>query len=343
MNNTKLGKGGCMPVQLSVLSHISAIVGDAGDAVRLLGEVFAAPGLVRASSSFYLTSSARILHVGLGDVRLQFVQPEPAGGRLHRLLREQGPQVHSLAFFVDDLESMVIEFAQEGIAILERSRIAVQTATGSVEAPVCVFATMDRLGFNLELIEGAIGSSKVAGDDEQPGAALFGNLSPLLHVELAVDDLDDPCGLLRRVFGSGKVESRFAEFLGSLGSLDIVHVNLGDVVLQYCRPKTEDSSWAQLLARRGRAIHNITWLVRDMPETVAVLTRQGVQDLRSFSLDFGKLVGSENVPENLAPQRIVDLMPRLGFHMELTEAFASNIDDFIFNPFANWKARPQLS
>lgn len=332
-----------MPVQLSALSHISAIVGDASDAVRLLGDVFDAPGLARASSSFHLESSARILHAGLGDVTLQFIQPGQEGGRLHRLLREQGPQVHSLAFFVDDLESVVTELAQEGIAILDRSRIALQAATGSVEAPVCLFATMGRLGFNLELIEGAIGNSKVAGDDEQLEDALCGNLSPLLHVELAVDDLDDPCGLLCRVFGSGKVESRFAEFLGSLGSLDIVHVNLSNVVLQYCCPKTEDSSWALLLARRGRAIHNITWLVRDMPETVAALTRQGVHDLRSFSLDFGKLVGSENVPENLSPQRIVELMPKLGFHMELTEAFATNIDDFIFNPLGNWKARPQVS
>ena len=331
-----------MSVQLSGLSHISTIVDDAGAAGRLLGTVFDAPLLQRASSSSRKEGATRIVHVGLGDVRLQFIQPGPAGTRLHRQLKEQGPQVDGLAFFVEDLAFAVTELAQEGIAILERSDIVLQAATGPVEAPVCVFATMERLGFNIELIEGASGGSKVACDDEPPGDALFGNLSPLLHVELAVDDLDDPCALLQRLFGSGKVESSFAQFLSSLGSLDIVHVNLGNVVLQYCRPKTEDSPWAQLLARRGRAIHNITWLVRDMPATVAALARQDVQDLRSFSLDFGKLVGRENLPEHLAPQRIVDLMPRLGFHMELTEAFASNIDDFIFNPFANWKARPQL-
>lgn len=332
-----------MPVQLSALSHISAIVNDAGAAVRLLGDVFDAPVLERASSSVQRERATRIMHAGLGDLRLQFIQPGPAGARFHRQLREQGPQVDGLAFFVEDLASAVTELAQEGIAILERSDILLQSATGPVETPVCVFATMERLGFNIELIEGAIGSSKVAGDDEQPDDALFGKLSPLLHVELAVDDLDDPCALLQRVFGSGVVESRFSRFLGSLGSLDIVHVNLGNAVLQYCRPKTEDSPWAQLLARRGRAIHNITWLVRDMPEAVAALTRQGVHDLRSFSLDFSKLVGSENVPKNLSPQRIVELMPKLGFHIELTEEFANNIDDFIFNSFAGWKARPQVS
>ncbi|NMG42246.1 hypothetical protein GPA22_00640 [Aromatoleum toluvorans] len=247
-----------MSVRLSALSHISAIVDDADAAVRLLGDVFDAPVLKRVSSSLQQESATRILHAGLGDVRLQFVQPRPAGGRLHRRLKEQGPQVDGLAFFVEDLASAVTELAQEGIVILERSDIVLQAATGPVEAPVCVFATMERLGFNIELIEGASGSSKVAGDDEPPGDALFGNLSPLLHVELAVDDLDDPCALLQRLFGSRKVESSFAQFLSSLGSLDIVHVNLGNVVLQYCRPKTEDSPWAQLLARRGRAIHNIT-------------------------------------------------------------------------------------
>lgn len=331
-----------MSVQLSGLSHISTIVDDAGAAGRLLGTVFDAPLLQRASSSSRKEGATRIVHVGLGDVRFQFIQPGSLDGALQRRLREQGPQVHSLAFFVARLASAEAAFVQEGIAVLDRLDIALQSAAGLVEAPVCVFATMARLGFNIELIEDAIDSSRIAGDDEPPGDALFGNLSPLLHVELAVDDLDDPCALLQRLFGSGKVESSFAEFLSSLGSLDIVHVNLGNVVLQYCRPKTEDSPWAQLLARRGRAIHNITWLVRDMPATVAALVRQDVQDLRSFSLDFGQLVVRENLPEHLAPQRIVDLMPRLGFHMELTEAFASNIDDFIFNPFANWKARPQL-
>ena len=331
-----------MSIRLSALSHISAIVDDAAAAGRLLGDVFDAPLLQRASSSSQQENATRIVHAGLGDVRLQFIQPGTVDGLLHRQLRKHGPQVHSLAFFVADLVSAEAAFAQEGIAVLDRSDIDLQSATGLVEAPVCVFATMARLGFNIELI-GVTGGSRVAGDDESAGDALFGNLSPLLHVELAVDDLDDPFALLQRLFGSGKVESGFAAFLGSLSSLDIVHVNLGNVVLQYCRPKTEDSPWAQLLARRGRAIHNITWLVRDMPETVAALTRQGVQDLRSFSLDFGQLVGRENLPAHLAAQRIVDLMPRLGFHMELTEAFASNIDDFIFNPFGNWKARAQLS
>lgn len=332
-----------MSVRLSALSHISAIVDDADAAMRLLGEVFGAPELKRASSSSQQESATRILHAGLGDIRLQFIQPGPAGGRLHRQLREQGPHIDSLAFFVENLASAVTELAQEGIAILERSDIALQAATGPVEAPVCVFATMGRLGFNIELIECPVGISKVAGEDEQSDDVLFGRLSPLLHVELAVDDLNDPCDLLHRLFGSEMVESRFSGFLNSLGSLDIVHLNLGKVVLQYCRPKTEDSPWGQLLARRGRAIHNITWLVRDMPETVAALSRQGVHDLRSFSLDFAKLVGSENVPENLSPQRIVELMPKLGFHIELTEEFASNIDDFIFNSFAGWKARPQVS
>ncbi|MFI8747572.1 MAG: hypothetical protein CVV19_00245 [Gammaproteobacteria bacterium HGW-Gammaproteobacteria-9] len=330
-----------MSIRLSALSHISVIVDDAAAAGRLLGDVFDAPLLQRASSSSQQENATRIVHAGLGDVRLQFIQPGSVDGRLHRQLREHGPQVHSLAFFVADLVSAETAFAQEGIAVLDRSDIDLQTATGLVKAPVCVFATMARLGFNIELI-GATTSSRVAGDDDPSGDVLFGNLSPLLHVELAVDDLDDPCVLLQRLFGSGKVESGFAEFLGSLGSLDIVHVNLGNVVLQYCRPKTEDSPWAQLLARRGRAIHNITWLVRDMSATVAALARQDVRDLRSFSLDFGQLVGHENLPEHLAPQRIVDLMSRLGFHMELTEAFASNIDDFIFNPFGDWEARPQL-
>lgn len=330
-----------MSIQLSVLSHISVIVDDAAAAGRLLGDVFDAPLLQRASWSSQQESTTRIVHAGLGDLLLQFIQPGSVDGRLHRQLREHGPQVHSLAFFVEYLTSSEAAFAQEGIVVLNRPDIDLQSTTGLVEAPVCVFATMARLGFNIELI-GVTGSSRVAGDDDLPGDALFGNLSPLLHVELAVDDLDDPCALLQRLFGSGKVESGFAEFLGRLGSLDIVHVNLGNVVLQYCLPKTEDSPWAQLLARRGCAIHNITWLVRDMSATVVALARQDVRDLRSFSLDFGQLVGHENLPEHLAPQRIVDLMPRLGFHMELTEAFASNVDDFIFNPCGDWKARPHL-
>lgn len=328
-----------MTIALSELSHINAIVGDADIAVQLLQAVFGAPCLEGATSSTYQQESERTLRVGLGDVALQIFQPFPESGELRRLLTEQGPQVHSLAFFVDDLESAEAELALEGIHCFGRSTIPLKN---SRLAPVCLLDTMDWIGFNLELIEGDVGRSSVAGARNRPEGALFGNLSPLLHVELAVDDLGPPCELLCRVFGSAKVETGFAEFLSSLGSLDIVHVNLGNVVLQYCRPKTNDSPWAQLLARRGRAIHNLTWLVRDMPETVLALARQGVTDLRSFSLDFGTLVGNDHVPENLAPQRIVDLMPILGFHMELTEEFSTNIDDYLFNPLSGWKALPHI-
>ncbi|MNL60247.1 hypothetical protein D3C87_1840440 [compost metagenome] len=98
----------------------------------------------------------------------------------------------------------------------------------------------------------------------------------------------------------------------------------------------EGTPWDVLLKRHGRIIHNITWLVPDMVKTAAALEREGAKDLLSFNLDFGACVGKENVPNNLADQRIVDMKDRLGFHLELTEKFAHNIDDFIFRPFGDW-------
>lgn len=76
-----------------------------------------------------------------------------------------------------------------------------------------------------------------------------------------------------------------------------------------------------------------------MSASVSALQQQGTQDLSSFMPNFGKLVGYDNVPAHLDFQRIIDLIPKLGFYMKLTETFTTTIDDFIFNPLSDWSDR----
>lgn len=314
-----------MVVRVSHLAHIGVSVHDAAEAARLLANLFSAPRLAGRRAPFD-KDAAGVIDVGMGDAVIRFVEPSTEAGSWHDALMRHGPTVHSLAFFVDDFDTVIAELAEREVICLSRSTLP----SGSF-ARTAVFDTRSILGFNVELIERTADVPAI-----RPAEAIFGDVSPLLHIELAVDDVDAVYAWLRTVFESEKIEVEFAQFLESLGYLKILHISLGNVVLKYCQPMVEGTPWDVLLKSQGRIVHNITWLVPDMERTVVALEREGVKDLLSFNLDFGACVGNENVPDDLADQRIVDVKDRLGFHIELAEKFARNLDDFIFRPFRDW-------
>lgn len=319
-------------VDVLALSHVNALVDDPDQAASFLRSAFGAPVLDLEASPAVRQSAAAIRHVGLGDTVVALIRPADHGVFLP-LHAAAGPIVHSLAFGVADLALASERLALRGIRCTERPA----KATGDARA-AAIFDTMGAIGFNLELIEGDRPFHEVPA--LRDGALLGSDLSPLLHVELAVDDLDGPAALLRDAFGSGRIEEDFASFLSASGPLDIRHVNLGRVVLQYCRPRTAGNSWHDLAARRGKAIHNLAWLVRRMADVKAALDRAGARDHFSFMLDFGRLAGHENIPSNLDDQRMVDCRSIVGFDIELSETFCSNIDSLVFNPLHGWEARP---
>ncbi|MFX1296787.1 MAG: VOC family protein, partial [Promethearchaeota archaeon] len=64
-------------------------------------------------------------------------------------------------------------------------------------------------------------------------------VSPLVHIEIVVRDAEKAFEFLNRVFGAEKTEIEFANFLSRSPVAKVVHVQLGNVILQFIEPTGE--------------------------------------------------------------------------------------------------------
>jgi len=307
------------------MSHESAacratmVVPDATAACSYLENLLGAQPVVEPERALALNGGGSLQAVGLGDMVLEFVEPRGEGGAWSARLDTVGPSVVSLAIDVDDLA--------RGRSTLEGSGISSYvTAEGRVLGD-----SMSRLGFDVELI------ARHPRDTAAGRAGRWGRVSPMLHVEITHDDISAARSRLARLFGSQPIETQFSDFLmrASGGRMDICHVNLGDaIVLQYIEPRPEAGPWWTQLAQRGPSVHNITWLVEDMPAVAAASAAAGTRDLRYFEFNYDPLFGAENRIGDKTIGRIIDAAAIVGFHIELSEPQATNIDKFFFKAMA---------
>lgn len=311
-------------IQLSPLVHMEMSVRDAEAAFRFLSASFGAQKVEEEFARFLEGDGlARVIHVGLGDVVLQFIQPLREMGSWSDMLKK-GPGVHNLTFTVNNMEEALSAMEKEGVKPLFSFPLDWAKLLGPENVrpnvpPVYMMDTMSRIGFHLELSESPFKESVSvpAPEPVRPGD-LIGKVSPLLHIELVTPDVDETFRFLHNVFGSELVEKEFAGFLDS-PFMKVRHMNLGRVVLQYCQPLMPQLSWHELLQERGAAVHNITFLIEKMDETMEAIEKAGAKDLLTFPLDWSKLIGPEKVRENVPPVHMVDTMDILGFHLELSE------------------------
>jgi catechol 2,3-dioxygenase-like lactoylglutathione lyase family enzyme len=211
-------------------------VRDAEAAYEFLHDVFGAEKVEEEFARFLDGPFARVIHVGLGDVVLQFVEPRTEEGSWFEQLESTGPGVHNLTFVVDDI--------RETVAALDNVKPDPQ--------PVYMVGSREKIGFHLELAESPLREPpEPAGPRE-----IVGDVSPLLHVEIVVRDVEESCRFLHEVFGAEQTERAFASFLDS-PFMKIRHVLLGDVVLQLCQPLvaracTTSPSWSTTYRPRPR-------------------------------------------------------------------------------------------
>ena len=322
-----------MAVQLSPLVHIELTVPDADKACQFLQDAFGAEKVQEEFADFLDGENARVIHVGLGDVVLQFIQPKTAAGSWYDQLQQKGPGVHNLTYVVDSMADTLKALEEEDVTPLFSFPLNWEELLGEDNVkpdtpPVYMIDSMDRIGFHLELAESPAKEASIAPVATIPATPL-GRVSPMLHIELTTADAEETYRFLHKVFGSEKVELKFANFLDS-AFMKVVHVNLGDVVLQYCQPLMEQGSWYEQLKANGPGVHNITFLVEDMEETMAAINQAGAEDLFAFSLDWGELLGTDNIRGDTPPVHMVDTMGTLGFHLELSERPAENLADILF-------------
>jgi catechol 2,3-dioxygenase-like lactoylglutathione lyase family enzyme len=326
-----------MAAQISPLIHIEIVVHDAEKAYQFLHEAMGAEKVQEEFAAFLDGEGAKVIHVGLGDVVLQFIQPLNQEGSWYEQLRDKGPGVHNLTFTAEDMNHVLGALEEEGIGPkfsfpLDWASLVGEENVKLNPHPVYMLDTMDKIGFHLEMTESPfketpsepLMSTYPTGRDE-----LIGRVSPMLHIELTVPDAEETCRFLSAVFGSEKVEMRFADFLDS-EFMRVVHVNLNNVVLQYCQPLMEAGSWYEQLRDKGPGVHNITFIVDNMDETMSAIEGNGVKDLFTFPLEWGELIGVENVKPNVPPVHMVDTMDLLGFHLELGERPSEKKMDILY-------------
>jgi len=146
------------------------------------------------------------------------------------------------------------------------------------------------------------------------------DVSPLVHIEMAVRDADAAAAFLARVFGAPRVREEASRFLAeALPGYKVVYVELGGVVLQFVQPPPGDNPWAEHLRTKGPGVHNLTFRVADVAEAAAALAREGAPTLLEIDLDWAKLFGADNVREHVPPVHIIGGENVIGFRLELYE------------------------
>lgn len=319
-----------MAVKFLDLIHIEITVPNVEEAYQILHNVFGAEKVQEEFAGFLDGEYNKVIHVGLGDVVLQFIEPLAEGSSWDAQLKTKGSGVHNLTFGVDSAEDTANEIEKLGgikplftFDLEWGNMIPPQMLKPGVKK-VFMMDSMEKLGFNLEFGDNPVKKGVnllpktryTTGRDE-----LIGNISPMMHIELVTPDLEKTYELLHKVFGSEKIEIEFADFLDT-PFMRIIHMNLGNVVLQYCQPMGKQGSWYELLKKNGSYVHNITFIVDDLDDVVGKFKKEGIKPLFTFKLQWDKL--DENMKSDIKPVHMMNTLEKLGFHMEFGEIPSEN-------------------
>ncbi|MFW9782996.1 MAG: VOC family protein [Candidatus Heimdallarchaeota archaeon] len=321
-----------MTVNFIDLMHIEISVPDAEKAYQILHRVFGAEKVQEDFAGFLDSENIKVIHVGLGDVVLQFIEPQVEGSSWDIQLRTKGPGVHNLTFNVDSADEAAKEMEHLGdikplfTFDLEWSNMVPSQFLIPGVKKVYMMDSMEKLGFHLEFganpfkeeFKNMIPKTKYATGHNE----LIGSVSPMLHIEIVTPDLEKTYELLSKVFGSEKVEIEFSNFLNAPNFMRTMHVNLGNVVLQYQQPLVElknfpMGSWYDLLKKNGPYVHNLTFIVENLDDVVEKFKEEGIEPLFTFPLQWEKL--NANIKSEIKPVHMMNTLEQLGFYLEFGE------------------------
>jgi methylmalonyl-CoA/ethylmalonyl-CoA epimerase len=147
-------------------------------------------------------------------------------------------------------------------------------------------------------------------------------VSPLIHIEIVVRDINAAVNFLEKAFGAKRTEPELVNFLnkGAEGLLKVEHVEMGNTVLQFIEPLEDGQDvWAEHLRNKGPGVHNLTFQVGDLKQAAATLAEAGAPTLFTMDLDWKKLWGPELVREKIPPVHMIGSEEIVGFRLELAE------------------------
>jgi predicted enzyme related to lactoylglutathione lyase len=166
-----------------------------------------------------------------------------------------------------------------------------------------------------------IGSSELEGEKHRRFHMTV-KVSPLVHIEIVVPDVEQTYQFLHKVFGVEKVQEELVSYFNSkFPDNKCIHLELGGVVLQLVQPmsKVLFPSWYEQLEHKGPGVHNLTFFVDDLDEAVKILESEGAEIIQKFDLDWNQLYDPEKVKPDHPPVHLVDTMEKVGFRLELLE------------------------
>ena len=152
-----------MTAKVSPLVHIEIVVRDAEEAYRFLSKAFGAEKTQLGFASMLDGPANHVVHVELGGVVLQFIEPRMEGTIWSEHLKTKGPGVHNLTFVVDNMAEAVKSLENEGAPVLlqfplnwgEVNKLLPSDVNFETDAPpVHMIGSEEQVGFRLELAEG---------------------------------------------------------------------------------------------------------------------------------------------------------------------------------------------
>ena len=305
-----------MTIQLSNLVNMGSIVPDAEIAYQLLHNLFDAIKIQEKIANLSGGDAAKIIHVGVGDIVIQFIEPLSKEGIWFNHMEAKGPGIHHLTFYVDSIEETLEIMEKEGgitplsTINIDLGKIFPSDQVNEKAKTIYIMNTMENIGFHLAFLENPTKKGMDLPKTKYPTGfdKLIGDASTMLHVELTTSDNDATYEFLHKLFGTEKVEKEFSSVLDS-DFMRIIHVNLSNVVLQYCQPVGKERTWYELLQKNGPYVHNLNWCVSNIGETV-----------RKFEKEKVPRIFESWLSPDSPPFYMMDTLGVLGFHLEHGEA-----------------------
>jgi len=144
-------------------------------------------------------------------------------------------------------------------------------------------------------------------------------VSPLIHIEVVVRDAEKAAKFLNRVFGAKKVEENIADYLSQFPAVKVVHVQLGNVIIQFIEPLTDGTIWADFLKEKGPGVHNLNFSVKNVKEVGRIFKQEGLKTLFKLNIDWSQFINSEDLRSNIPPVYMLEGSEIVGFRFELQE------------------------
>jgi len=146
-------------------------------------------------------------------------------------------------------------------------------------------------------------------------------VSPLVHIEVVVRDAERAYQFLHNIFGAEKVEEDLAENLSSIGLVKAIHVQLGNIIIQFIEPSGDEieTTWSKFLKEKGPGVHNLTFRVKDIKKSAKAFKEEGVKTELKFRVDWTKLLDPEELSDKPPKVYMIGGDEIVGFKFELSE------------------------